>query len=49
MGHDPFVREGVADCEIVEFRTSFHHPAFAPFADPRTRRVSDVPAWEDRT
>ena len=43
MGHDPFVREGLARCEIVEFRTSLHHPALAPFADPGTRAVRDVP------
>ncbi|MEW5855584.1 MAG: YciI family protein [Myxococcota bacterium] len=33
MTLDPFVREGVATFEIVEFRTSQHDPAFAPFAD----------------
>ena len=39
MQHDPFVREGVASYEIVEFRSSLHHPALAPFADPGTRAV----------
>ena len=43
MRHDPFVRDGLASFEIVEFRTSLHHPALAPFADPRTRAVRDVP------
>jgi uncharacterized protein YciI len=42
MAHDPFVREGLARCEIVEFRTSLHHPALARFADPGTRAVRDV-------
>ena len=43
MQHDPFVREGVASYEIVEFRSSLHHPALAPFADPGTRAVREVP------
>lgn len=43
MQSDPFVREGAATFEIIEFRTSLHHPALAPFADPHTRAVSDVP------
>jgi uncharacterized protein YciI len=43
MRHDPFVSEGLARCEIVEFRTSLHHPALARFADPGTRAVRDVP------
>ena len=43
MGHDPFVREGAATVEITEFRTSLHHPALAPFADPGTRVVRDTP------
>lgn len=43
MGHDPFVREGVATFDIVEFRTSLHHPALARFADPDTRAVRVVP------
>ena len=43
LEHDPFVREGVATYEIVEFRTSLHHPALKRFADPRTRTVRDVP------
>lgn len=40
---DPFVREGAASFRIVEFRTSLHHEALAPFADPGTRPVEDVP------
>ncbi len=47
LRHDPFVRDGVASYEIVEFRSSLHHPAMAPFADPRTRVVPDVPPWGD--
>jgi uncharacterized protein YciI len=43
MSHDPFVARGLARFEIVEFRSSLHHPALAPFADPRTRAVRDVP------
>lgn len=43
MELDPFVREGLARFEVVEFRTSLHHPALARFADPRTRAVRDVP------
>ena len=43
MSHDPFVRNEAATFEIVEFRTSLHHPALAAFADPRTRAVKDVP------
>lgn len=43
MRADPFVAEGLAAFEIVEFRSSFHHPAFAPFADRGTRTVRDVP------
>ena len=43
MQHDPFVSEGAATYEIVEFRTSAHHPALAPFADPGTRVVRDAP------
>jgi uncharacterized protein YciI len=39
MQRDPFVREGLARFEIVEFRTSLHHPALADFADPGTRVV----------
>ena len=39
MQRDPFVREGLASFEIVEFRTSLHHPALSRFADPRTRAV----------
>jgi uncharacterized protein YciI len=43
MQHDPFVREGLARFEIVEFRTSLHHPALARFADPGTRAVRSAP------
>lgn len=43
MQHDPFVQEGLARFEIVEFRTSLHHPALKRFADPGTRAVRDVP------
>jgi uncharacterized protein YciI len=42
MRRDPFVRQGLANFEIVEFRTSLHHPALARFADPRTRAVRGV-------
>ena len=41
--HDPFVVAGVASFEIVEFRTSQHHPRLAPFADQGTRAITDVP------
>ena len=43
MEHDPFVREGLATFEIVEFRTSLHHPALARFADDGTRPAPDAP------
>ena len=43
MRHDPFVVEGAATFEITEFRTSLHHPGFAPFADKGTRPVRDAP------
>jgi uncharacterized protein YciI len=43
MRRDPLIREGLARFEIVEFRTSLHHPALARFADPGTRAVRDVP------
>lgn len=43
MERDPFVREGLARFEIVEFRTSLHHPILARFADRGTRAVRDVP------
>ncbi|MBI5497287.1 MAG: hypothetical protein HY904_19895 [Deltaproteobacteria bacterium] len=36
---DPFVQEGAATFEIVEFRTSLHHREFARWADPKTRTV----------
>lgn len=39
MHQDPFIREGLASFEIVEFLTSLHHPALSGFADPRTRAV----------
>ena len=42
MQRDPFVREGLASFEIVEFRTSLHHPALSRFADPGTRAVRGV-------
>jgi len=42
LARDPFVREGLARYEIVEFRTSLHHPALARFADPGTRAVRDA-------
>ncbi len=43
MQHDPFIAEKLARYEIIEFRTSLHHPALAPFADPGTRAARDVP------
>jgi uncharacterized protein YciI len=39
MQRDPFVREKLATFEIVEFRSSLHHPALSRFADPKTRAV----------
>ena len=42
MQRDPFVSEGLATFEIVEFLTSLHHPALSRFADPRTRAVRGV-------
>ena len=42
MEQDPFVREGAAEIEIIEFKTSLHHPALAPFADKGTRAVRDA-------
>jgi len=36
MQRDPFCQNGVATYEIIEFRTSQHDPAFAPFADEKT-------------
>lgn len=39
MSHDPFVREGAATYEIVEFRASLHHEALKPFADRGTRTL----------
>ncbi|HVV83133.1 MAG TPA: YciI family protein [Kofleriaceae bacterium] len=37
MQQDPFFQHGAATFEILEFRTSQHDPAFAPFADEDTR------------
>jgi uncharacterized protein YciI len=34
IAQDPFIREGVATFEIVQFNTSQYDPAFEPFADP---------------
>ena len=39
MQRDPFIREGLASFDIVEFRTSLHHPALSRFADPKTHAV----------
>lgn len=39
MQQDPFIRDGLASFEIVEFRTSLHHPALSQFADPKTHAV----------
>lgn len=36
---DPFHAHGVADFEVIEFRTSLHAQAFADFADPGTRAI----------
>ena len=36
MQRDPFIRNGVATFEVIQFRTSQHDPAFAPFADDET-------------
>jgi len=36
MRRDPFCQNGVATFEVIEFRTSQHDPAFAPFADARS-------------
>ena len=43
MAHDPFIVRRLARYEIVEFRTSLHHPALAAFADPKTRPAREVP------
>lgn len=40
--HDPFVQNGLASYEIIEFRTSQHHPLLKPFADPGTRAMDNV-------
>jgi uncharacterized protein YciI len=42
MQRDPFVRDKLASFEVVEFRTSLHHPALSRFADPKTRAVRGV-------
>ena len=34
MQRDPFVQNGVATFEVIEFRTSQSDPGFAAFADP---------------
>jgi uncharacterized protein YciI len=44
MARDPFIREGAASYEIIEFKSSLHHPALAAFADPGTRAVRGTPA-----
>ena len=36
MQRDPFCQHGIATFEVIEFRTSQHDPAFAPFADDGT-------------
>ena len=36
MQRDPFCQLGLATFEVIEFRTSQHDPAFAPFADDGT-------------
>ena len=33
MEHDPFVREGAATYQIIEFKTSQFDPGFKPFVD----------------
>lgn len=43
MELDPFVREGLARFEVIEFRTSLHHPDLARFADPGTRALHHEP------
>ena len=43
MEQDPFIREGLATFEVVEFRTSLYHPALKRFADQGTRAVPDAP------
>jgi uncharacterized protein YciI len=42
MQQDPFVREGLARFEVVEFKTSLHHPALERFADPGTKAVRGI-------
>lgn len=39
MADDPFVAEGAATFEILEFRTSLHAACFKEMADPRTRTI----------
>src|SRR5262245_54429887 len=36
LQRDPFCQHGVATFEVIEFRTSQHDPAFAPFVDDAT-------------
>ena len=36
MQRDPFCQSGAATFQVIEFRTSQHDPAFAPFADEGT-------------
>lgn len=36
MDKDPFVRDGLATYELVEFKTSQFDPAFKPFADEKS-------------
>lgn len=36
MQRDPFCQHGAATFQVIEFRTSQHDPAFAPFADGET-------------
>lgn len=36
MQRDPFLQNGVATIQVIEFRTSQFDPAFAPFADSGT-------------
>jgi uncharacterized protein YciI len=43
LAHDPFVRDGLAEVELIEFRTSLHHPALGRFADAGTRKVRGAP------
>ncbi len=40
MEQDPFIQDEAATFEIIQFRTSLHHHAFAALADPGTRAVT---------